>query len=172
MHGQSTIKIYRWRNLLLGVRWLSSGNHLLAPPRQSVCQSVSVSVCPDVRTCQRGRHWTEFYKIYNRENWRRYVEKIQMWLKSDKISGILHQDLRTFLSFSKGRGIKHKLWSGFLSTFRLSRDRRLLTSPWLSVRLPVDEFSWNLVLGTLRNSDKKLQICWKLKEKADHFTWE
>jgi hypothetical protein len=65
-----------------------------------------------------------------------------MWLKSD----ILHQDLSTSYRFLKEGG-KHKLWSGVLGTFRLSRDRCLLTSPWLSVRLRVDEFSWNWYWG-------------------------
>ena len=130
----------------------------------SVCLSVPMFMCVSV-------------VVFGRILWNLKQGKLTKicWENPNLIK--IGQNIRQFtsrrkyiLSFSKERE-KHNLWPGVLGTFRISRDRRLLTSPWLSAHLPVDEFSWNLVLGTLRNSDKKLQICWKLKENVGHFTW-
>jgi len=44
---------------------------------------------PIVHICHRGSHWTDFLEIwYWRLSWK-YVEKIQIWFKSDKKSDVL-----------------------------------------------------------------------------------
>jgi hypothetical protein len=44
---------------------------------------------------QLGSHWMDFYEIWYSTTFRKYVEKIQVLLKSDKSNGYFTQDLRT-----------------------------------------------------------------------------
>jgi hypothetical protein len=45
---------------------------------------IRLSVCPSTRMYQRGSHWTDFRKILYWGLLRKSVEKLQIWLKSDK----------------------------------------------------------------------------------------
>jgi hypothetical protein len=55
--------------------------------RPSVRLYVCLSVCPSVRIEQLGSHWTDFDAISCLSLYRKFVEKIQVLLKSDKNSG-------------------------------------------------------------------------------------
>jgi hypothetical protein len=50
---------------------------------------------------QLGPHWTDFYEILNLNIFRKYVENVQVSLKPGKITGILHEDLCTFMIISR-----------------------------------------------------------------------
>jgi hypothetical protein len=56
-----------------------------------VCLSVSLSVHPSVSLSvlmeQLGSHWTEFHEICHLSIFRKFVQKIQVSLKSDKNNG-------------------------------------------------------------------------------------
>jgi len=65
----------------------------------SFAMSVSVSVCPSDRVSarmeQRNSHWTYFHEIWYSSILRKYVEEIQVSLKSDKHKRALY--LKTYL---------------------------------------------------------------------------
>ena len=42
------------------------------------------SLCPSVCMEQLGSHWTDFHEIWYLKIFRKYVKKIQVWLKSDR----------------------------------------------------------------------------------------
>jgi hypothetical protein len=44
-------------------------------------------VCPSVRTEELGSHWTDCHEIWFLSIFRKSVEKIQVWLQSDKNNG-------------------------------------------------------------------------------------
>ena len=74
-------------------------SHLLSLEKFLIfVMSVRPSVRPSVRVYQRGSDWTNFRQ--NPENDDYFNEdlskKIQIWLKSVKVSGNLHEDLSTF----------------------------------------------------------------------------
>ena len=52
----------------------------------SSCLSVCLSVCPSVRM-ELGSHWTDFHETWYVSIFRKYVEKIQVSLKSGKNNG-------------------------------------------------------------------------------------
>jgi hypothetical protein len=58
-------------------------------------------VCPSVRMEQLGSHRTDFNEIWYLSVFRKSVEKIQVLLKSDKITGTLHKDLCTCMIISR-----------------------------------------------------------------------
>ena len=62
--------------------------------------SFVMSVRLSVRMEQLGSHWTEFHKIRNLRIIRKYVEKTELSLKSDKKNGYLSESLYTFLIIS------------------------------------------------------------------------
>jgi hypothetical protein len=53
-------------------------------------------VCLPFRMEQLGFHWMDFHEILYLSIFRKPVEKIQVLLKSNKNSGILHENLCTF----------------------------------------------------------------------------
>ena len=50
---------------------------------------------------QLGSHWTDFHEIWYLGTFRKYVEKIQVSLKSDKSKGASHADRRTVVITSR-----------------------------------------------------------------------
>jgi hypothetical protein len=50
---------------------------------------------------QLGSHWTDFDEALYLILFRKSVEKIQISLKSEKITGILHEDVSVFLTMSR-----------------------------------------------------------------------
>jgi hypothetical protein len=56
-----------------------------------------ISVRLFFRINQSDSHWTDFHEILYWLLLRKYLEKFQIWLKSDTILGNLHEDLRTFI---------------------------------------------------------------------------
>ena len=60
-----------------------------------------MSVCPSgrppVRMEQLGSRWTDFHEIGYLSNFRKSIDKIQFFLKSDKNNGYLSEDQCTFL---------------------------------------------------------------------------
>jgi hypothetical protein len=66
---------------------------------------------------------------------------------------------------------------GFLAARSQNCEKRLLTS-YLSVclhgttRLPMDEFSWNLILGIFRKYFEKIQVSLKSDKNNGYFTWK
>jgi hypothetical protein len=63
------------------------------------------------------------------------------------------------------------------STFLHKSNKRLLDLscppfyPHVSVRLPLESFPWNLVLGTVKIIRRETQICLKSYKNIEHFTW-
>jgi len=49
---------------------------------------------------QLGFHWTDFHEIMYMSIFQKFVEKIQVWLKSVKNSGTVHEDVSTFMIIS------------------------------------------------------------------------
>jgi hypothetical protein len=61
--------------------------------------SFVISVRLSVRMKQLGSHWTDLHEIWYLSIFRKTVEKIQVSLKPDKITGTLHADRYTFLTY-------------------------------------------------------------------------
>jgi hypothetical protein len=57
-------------------------------------------VRPSVRM-ELGTHWTDFHEILYLITFQKSVEKIQVSLKSDKITGTLHEELCTYMTTSR-----------------------------------------------------------------------
>jgi len=56
----------------------------------SVRPSISLYVCPPVRIEQLGSHCSDVLDIWYLSIYRKFVEKIQVSLKSDKNNGVLY----------------------------------------------------------------------------------
>jgi hypothetical protein len=64
--------------------------------RLSACVPAYMSVCPSVRTYQRGSHWTDFGEIWYGDFLWKSVQKFQIWLKSGKNVGTVLEDVSMF----------------------------------------------------------------------------
>jgi hypothetical protein len=60
-----------------------------------------MSVHPSVYMEQLDSHWTDFHEISYLSIFRKSIEKIQVPLKSEKITGALRGDLCTFMTISR-----------------------------------------------------------------------
>jgi len=58
-----------------------------------------MSVRPSVHMHHLGSLWTHFVEIWHWGRVRKSAETIQIWLKSDKTSGTLHEDRTRFILF-------------------------------------------------------------------------
>ena len=58
-------------------------------------------ICLSVLIEQLGSHWTDVYKILYLRIFRKYVEEIQVSVKSYKNNGTLHENLCTFMIISR-----------------------------------------------------------------------
>lgn len=63
----------------------------------SFVMSVGLSVCPTVRVCQRASHWTGSHEIWHWD-FMRSVDKIRIWLKSNKNIGHLKTEVRSVVA--------------------------------------------------------------------------
>ena len=72
-------------------RWLALSENcekrLLASSCLSVRPSTCLSVCLSVRMEQLGSHWTDFNENLYSSSFQKSVQKIHVWLKSDKNNG-------------------------------------------------------------------------------------
>jgi hypothetical protein len=92
------------------------------------------------------------------------IKKIQIWLKLGKRSGNLHEDISIFNCFrqhyiSIRASCSVQMVSGCSSVHPSVRPS---ICPHVSVRLPLDGFTWNLTSGTHKNLLNNLQIWLKL----------
>jgi len=63
---------------------------------------MSLSVCLSLRMEHIDSHWTDFHEIlYFNIFFRKFVDKIKVCLKSDKIKGTFHEDIRIFTTASR-----------------------------------------------------------------------
>jgi hypothetical protein len=94
-----------------------------------------------VRLYQRGSHLTDFRKIWYWELSGKSVQKIQIWLNSGKNSGHFTY-IPNYALLLPATLNRHKNalfdWHGI----------RLLVCPYVSARLPMNEFKWHFILGT------------------------
>ena len=67
----------------------------------AICLSVCLSVSLSTRMEQLGSHWTDFHEIWYLGIFRRYVQKIQVSLISDRNSGNVHEGLCTYMTVSR-----------------------------------------------------------------------
>ena len=74
---------------------------LLTPKIAKSDISFVVSVHLSVRVEQLCSHWTDFYEIWYFSIFRKYVEKIQVSLKSDRVKGTLYEDQYTIMIISR-----------------------------------------------------------------------
>jgi len=75
--------------MALFIRWFDKVDNFLgtsAKLRKAVASFV-ISVRPSVRMEKLGSHWTDFHEIWYLSIFLKYVEKIQVSLKSDKNNG-------------------------------------------------------------------------------------
>jgi hypothetical protein len=79
--------------LLRGLNFVGNFFFFLDFRRFNNCEKLLFChVCPSVRMEQLGSDWTDFYEIRYLGSFRKYVEKIQVSLRSDKNNGTLHED--------------------------------------------------------------------------------
>jgi hypothetical protein len=60
-----------------------------------------MSVLPVVRIEKLAAHWTDFQEILYWSIFRKYIKKIKVLLKPEKIAGTLHEDQYTFIIISR-----------------------------------------------------------------------
>jgi hypothetical protein len=80
----------------------------------------TLSPHPSVFLHQRGSHWTDFREISYRELARKSVEKLQIWLKSDKKFTCRHFYILTYLLTQWSRVLLEKL-TGFAASQEIPR---------------------------------------------------
>jgi hypothetical protein len=102
-----------WRCQLFWARSKNCEKQLLA--------SSCLSVCPSVRTEQLGSHWLDFHEIWYFSTFRKFVEKIQVQLKSDKNNGYctsrhMYVYDNTSLNFSYNEKFSDRLCRGTQNT--------------------------------------------------------
>jgi hypothetical protein len=78
---------------------------------------VSPSLRQSFRMEQLGSHWMDFHEIWNSSIFRKTVEKIQVWLESNKKTCTLLEDQYTFLIISRSlllrmRNVSDKICRG------------------------------------------------------------
>jgi hypothetical protein len=66
-----------------------------------VCLSTRPSFRPSVRVDQLGSYWTDFYETWYLSIYRKYAEKIEFLLKSDKSNGTSREEQYAFLIISR-----------------------------------------------------------------------
>ena len=84
-----------------------------------------MSVLPSVRMGKLGSHWTDFHEILNLNFLRKYVEKIQVSLKSDKnLTEVCSENPNTHFTmdkyqyFSENIVVYRIMWKNVVQTDR------------------------------------------------------
>jgi hypothetical protein len=121
---------------------------------------ICLSVCLSVHLHQCGFHHMDFYEIWYWEVLCKSAKKIQIYLKSDKLSGTFHEDQSMF----------YRCWWQWITIKMPSLTKNSLSGCWsvcphASVWLQLDKFKWNLILLTFMKNCQEIKNLVKTGEK-------
>jgi hypothetical protein len=122
---------------------------------------VHLSVCLSVHMHKYGFHQMDFHEICIWKVLYKSAKKIQIYLKSDKISGTFHEDQSMFYC-CQWKWITIKVPP---VTKIVYQAVGLSVCPHPSVWLPLNRFKWNLIVGTFMKICQEITNLVKIGEK-------
>jgi len=110
---------------------------------------------------QLGPHYTNFHEILYLNIFRKSIHKVQILLKSDNITGTLHEDKYTFLIISRSFFLRMRNVSDKIS--REHRNTHFILNNFFPKDRDVYEITWKNILEPDRSV-----ACWMTKATITH----